>query len=94
MSVNNAAVPTDPKSNLDAAGADVVTNSTAPVTVLLEATNFATSGKVTIRITRKFGAAIIMDATLKDGNTALSHWEVTGVVLPQGFSAVQAIAKP
>lgn len=94
VSVQNVTVPADPKSNLDAAGADVVTNATTPVNILLEATNFLTTGKVTIRITRKFGDAIIMDATLKDGNTALSHWEVANVSLPQGFSAVQAIAKP
>jgi hypothetical protein len=94
VSVGASAVPSDPSSSLGPAPADVRFYSAAPLTVTIETKNVDTvNSKVTLRVTPKYGPAVLVAATYASGTTATALWTAP-VSVPQGFSAMQPRVDP
>ena len=89
-SFGSAVAPADPHANLDAA-ADVRFNSSSPQTVTLETTNIPPTGKVTVRVTPKFGDAFTVDATFVTDDGTKATWKAQ-ITFPSNYCAVQAHA--
>ncbi len=92
LSIDGVAAPADPTARLDTAS-DVALAKNTPVDVIIQTTNFPSSGVVQVRDVKKYGAATWTNATLTGtGNTfATSNWKAT-LTFTGGFTTLQARA--
>ena len=84
-------VPADPWASMAYPFADVSIAIAEPVTVDLTANNMPLDWVVTVRVVPRNGADQSVSATFLSGDETESYWQAS-VVMPQGFSAVQARA--
>lgn len=90
LSVDGVATPGDPSSPL-ISSADVGVQNNGNVNVIIQTTNFPTSGNVKLRVGPKYADAVFVNAIYSGGNFASANWVATLTFNP-GFSALQAIA--
>jgi hypothetical protein len=91
VSVAGLPVAADPGNQLAFPGADLPTNSTGPVPVILEGTNLPLDWAVSVRAVSVDEQEIEVPATLVGGNQALSTWQVE-IDFREGLSSVSARA--
>ena len=90
LSVAGVAAPADPSAPL-ISSADVGIQQNGNVDVIIQTTNFPTSGDVKLRVGPKYAAAVLVNATYLSGGFSSANWKATLTFNP-GFSAMQAIA--
>jgi hypothetical protein len=92
LSIDGVAAPADPTARLDTAS-DVAIAKNNGVDVIIQTTNFPTSGVVQVRDVKKYGVATWTNCTLHGtGNTfAQSNWKAT-ITFTGGFTTLQARA--
>lgn len=91
ISVDGVLSPTDPSAPL-LSSADVGIQKNGNVDVIIETTNFPTSGNVRLRVGPKYAVPSLVTATVQSGGTfSAALWKATLTFNP-GFSALQAIA--
>lgn len=91
VSVDSAAAPAIPTAPLDLS-ADIGISTNGATTVILQTTNFPTTGLVQVRSAPKFGAnATWTTATFLSGDVNSANWTAT-VTFPSGFTTLQARA--
>lgn len=92
LSIDGVAAPVDPTARLDTAS-DVAIQKNTAVDVIVQTTNFPTSGVVQVRDVKKYGNATWTNCTLTGtGNTfAQSNWKAT-ITFSGGFTTLQARA--
>ena len=83
----------NPLAPLDVAGDVSFPSGTAPLVIEVQTTNFpTTSGRVFVRIAKKFGGAQTEEAFFHDGDFLNAHWRTNPVTFSDGFTVLQARA--
>lgn len=90
LTVDGKDAPSDPTAPL-AGTSDVAIQENGVVQVVLETTNFPTSGVVEVRAAPKFSDAAWVTASFSDGDFLSARW-VANITFRPGFTALQARA--
>lgn len=88
--VDTKLIDNDPRASFDFGSQDASICNVNGVTVVLECANVPLNSSVYVRATPTSGSDAIYIATYQSGDLSASIWHATGVVLPNGFSALQA----
>lgn len=90
VQVDSQPVPDDPRASFDFGSQDASICNPNGVTVVLECANVPLNSIVYLRAAPVSGPDAVYAASFVSGDLAASIWHAQGVVLPNGFSALQA----
>jgi hypothetical protein len=91
VSVASLTAPADPKAAMTSNGDDLTIANTNAVVILLQTSNFPTSGTVNVYIQPRNAPQSILQASFVSGNTNLANWQLT-TILPLSHTIIQARA--